>query len=539
MARVLHDSVKKSSASQAQGPVLSLKQMLAAKQMQNSSCLYAERPSPYANQLSASDPSPAQYSLQAGLKLIPSGEGGLLLSLRPLMAMRFSASGYAILACLGNGISAAGVANKNPAIAITTVTAFLDNLTDRRLLKRIAAPPTVWPQVSIIIPAHGRPLQTRSCIESLLAMDYPVDRVEIIVVDDASTPPLGPALSDLPIRLLRLDANIGQSAARNLAAGKASGKILAFIDNDCVATKDWLKTLVSHFDRRDTGIVGGRVIAPAASGKVAAFEAVRSPLDMGPTESEVGPGNWVAYVPTCNLLVRRDVLLQHGGFDPEMRLGEDVDFIWRVHASGTRVQYQPAGQIIHYHRERLWTLLCRRADYASSEADLQQRHPLGWRTMPIPAVNIMLLMALAFSFVSAIAATTFCLLGLSRITFETLKKQRGLKQLGVNLPRYQVAAAVLRGHIAAFYHLSANTTRYYGVPLLVLSWYLPQLLPIVALLLLVAPVSDHRRLQPQLALPAYTALYWLEMAAYQFGVWRGCWQQRTLRPLLPRLQWFW
>lgn len=539
MARVLHDSVKKSSARKSEKALSGPEQMVAATHVQNSSRLTAEQPIPYPEQPSGSEQTPAQYRLQKGLKLIPSGEGGLLLSLRPLMAMRFSASGYAILACLGSEISAAGVASKIPGITITTVTAFLDNLTERRLLKRVPAPPVMWPQVSIIIPAHGRPRQTRSCVESLFALDYPANRLEIIVVDDASTPPLEPALSDLPIRLLRLNANIGQSAARNLAAGKASGEILAFIDNDCVAAKDWLKTLVSHFDQANTGIVGGRVIAPAATGKVAAFEAVRSPLDMGPTESEVGPGKWVAYIPTCNLLVRREVLLQHGGFDPEMRLGEDVDFIWRVHASGNRVQYQPAGQIIHYHRERLWTLLCRRADYASSEADLQQRHPAGWRTMPMPAVSIMLLMALAFTFVSAIAAITFCLLALSRIAFEIIKKQRGLKQLGVNLPRFQIAAAVGRGHIAAFYHLSANTTRYYGALLLVLSWYLPQLLPVAALLLLVAPVSDYRRLQPLLTLPAYTTLYWLEMAAYQFGVWRGCWQQRTLRPLLPRLQWFW
>ena len=159
--------------------------------------------------------------------------------------------------------------------------------------------------------------------------------------------------------------------------------------------------------------------------------------------------------------------------------------------------------------------------------------------MPIPAVSIMLLAALALTFVSGIAATMFCLLAFSRVVFEFLQKQRGLKQLGINLPDPEVAAAVGRGHIASFYHLSANTTRYYAIPLLVLSLYTPQLIPVVALLLSVAPVSDHRRLKPRLVLPAYTALYWLEMAAYQFGVWRGCLQQSTLKPLLPRLQWFW
>ena len=37
--------------------------------------------------------------------------------------------------------------------------------------------------------------------------------------------------------------------------------------------------------------------------------------------------------------------------------------------------------------------------------------------------------------------------------------------------------------------------------------------------------------------PAFVGLYWLELAAYQLGIWRGCWRWRTLRPLLPRLCW--
>ena len=85
-------------------------------------------------------------------------------------------------------------------------------------------------------------------MQSLLALDYPADRREIIVVDDASTPPLIEVLNDLPIRLLRQERNIGQSAARNLAAAMASGTILAFIDNDCVAEPGWLRTLLPYLD---------------------------------------------------------------------------------------------------------------------------------------------------------------------------------------------------------------------------------------------------------------------------------------------------
>jgi hypothetical protein len=50
-------------------------------------------------------------------------------------------------------------------------------------------------------------------------------------------------------------------------------------------------------------------------------------------------------------------------------------------------------------------------------------------------------------------------------------------------------------------------------------------------------ISDYRRLKPFLSLPVFVHLYWLEMAAYQLGVWRGCLSRRTLRPLLPTIRW--
>jgi hypothetical protein len=65
----------------------------------------------------------------------------------------------------------------------------------------------------------------------------------------------------------------------------------------------------------------------------------------------------------------------------------------------------------------------------------------------------------------------------------------------------------------------------------------PPLLPVAAVMMLVPPVCDHRRLKPSLSLAAFIGLYWLEMAAYQLGVWRGCLARRCYRPLLPLIRW--
>lgn len=477
-----------------------------------------------------------RYALSPGLELIPHGNGGILLSLRPLLVLRLNPQAFALLAELSSERSATEVAQRLPAVSSADAMAFFDRLAHRRLLTRKPVATTVWPKVSIIIPAHGRPHATRACIESLLALDYPPERREIIVVDDASEPPLATHLLDLPIRLLRQNINIGQSAARNRAAQQAQGDMLAFIDNDCIADPSWLRNLIPYLQQPDVAIVGGRVIAPDPESATARFEALRSPLDMGSVGGEVGPQNPIAYLPTCNLIVRRDVFMEQQGFDERMRLGEDVDFIWRVLDSGSRAWYAPAGEVIHSHRVQLGALLRRRAEYASSEADLQNRHGQGRRVMALPRVSLLLLgMLMLAPFAWPLAAGSG-LIALGLIIQELNHKSDQLRQANAGFAVKRLHRAVLREHLACFYHLSANSLRYYSLPLSAMTALWPQLLPSMALLLLAAPVSDYYRLRPRLAMPVFVGLYGLEMAAYQIGLWRGCWRRRTLRPLLPILQ---
>lgn len=480
-----------------------------------------------------------RYTLKPVLSLLPGAQGGLLLSLRPMVVMHLNSQAFALLSRLGRsngvaaGATAAEIAAAVPSLSFSEVTAFLDTLARRRLLRRTPPVTGAWTTVSIIIPAYGRPAATRACVESLLALDYPPDCREVIVVDDASHPPLASALDGLPIRLLRQEQNIGQSAARNLAAAEAQGELLAFIDNDCIAKPDWLRTLVPYLDDPSISIVGGRVIAPEPDGLVAAFEAVRSPLDMGAIDGEVGPDQVIAYLPTCNLIVRRELMLRQGGFNADMLLGEDVDFIWRALRSGTRACYVTTGRIVHYHRVALPALLQRRADYGSSEAELQLRHPQGQRVMVLPFVGLCILASLAMLTLPWPIFAVPLVVALISVSRELRTKSRRLHEAGAKIPLPQLIAAILREHTAALYHLGANVTRYYSLPLLAAAIAWPGLLPALALLLLLPAISDYYRHRPRLSPFVFVGLYWLEMAAYQSGVWYGCIKKRTLRPLLP------
>lgn len=481
------------------------------------------------------DPAP-EYSLNGGLEVCSGERGGFLVSSRPLLAIRLNRRAFDLLSTLEEGhLTAAELAQKSRA-SIPEAVNFLEGLAEKRMLLRESPPLPEWPSVSVVVPARGRLEETRACVESLLALDYPADLLEVILVDDASEEPLANALEGLPVRVLRLEENAGQSAARNLAASETSGRILAFTDNDCVVEPGWLKALLPRLYEPSTSIVGGRVVDAPSEGMVAAFESARSPLDMGSSGSRVGPDEAVAYLPTCNLVVFREDMERLGGFTAEMSVGEDVDFVWRAVRAGMEVRYEPTGIVSHRHRSRLGAFLRRRIDYGSSEADLRLRHPEYRRTMHIPLPGVAAMCAL-FSLPVAWPVSGMLLAPiLAALVAEYVIKLRKTKAVGLGIPPRRVFGAVLRRHGAALYHFASNVARYYGLPMIAASLFWPPWLIPAFVLLLIPPFVDHHRLKPGLKLPSFIGLYWLEMTAYQLGVWRGCLKRRTLRPLIPRLR---
>ncbi len=96
----------------------------------------------------------------------------------------------------------------------------------------------VSPTFSIIIPTHNRPHLLRLCIESVLCQNFPVDEYEVVVVDDGSRHPMQ-RLIKAPVRWLRQNQQ-GWAKARLAGAYVSRGRILAFLDDDCIAPPQWL-----------------------------------------------------------------------------------------------------------------------------------------------------------------------------------------------------------------------------------------------------------------------------------------------------------
>lgn len=116
---------------------------------------------------------------------------------------------------------------------------------------------------SVIIPTYARPKQLTVCLQSLARLDYPHDCFEVIVVDDGSETPPETIVASFCDRLdvtLLTQTHAGPAAARNTGAAQAKGDFLAFTDDDCAPTADWLQALAARFAKAPEHAIGGRTL---------------------------------------------------------------------------------------------------------------------------------------------------------------------------------------------------------------------------------------------------------------------------------------
>ena len=121
---------------------------------------------------------------------------------------------------------------------------------------------TDTPLVSIVIPTRGRPRQLAACLASLVTLEYPRDRLEVLVVNDGgdTTPDSINAFRPrLDVTLVN-QAHTGPAAARNHGVRRANGELVAFTDDDCVVDPRWVRALAGRFEAAPGHAIGGRTL---------------------------------------------------------------------------------------------------------------------------------------------------------------------------------------------------------------------------------------------------------------------------------------
>lgn len=123
--------------------------------------------------------------------------------------------------------------------------------------------------VSVIIPVYNSEKCIAKCIKSVVQQDHRAD--EIIVVNDGSVDTTLSIVKKFEVRVISKKRNTGVGDARDLGAKAARSDILAFIDSDCVAPRDWLKAALEEFEKdSELGGLGGFYFCPLEGGSLGA-----------------------------------------------------------------------------------------------------------------------------------------------------------------------------------------------------------------------------------------------------------------------------
>ncbi|HEV7752746.1 MAG TPA: mycofactocin biosynthesis glycosyltransferase MftF [Baekduia sp.] len=440
--------------------------------------------------------------------------GRLVIGGEPLRLMRLAAAGATVLAAWRRG---APVGDAPGAAALA-----------RRLLDAgalLSDPVTrAVGDVAVVVPTRDRAPQLARCLRALRHSGAG----SVVVVDDGSADAgaVRAAAAAHGAAVVRRERAGGAAAARNAGTAATDAPFVAFVDSDVVVGEGWLQRLRGHFDDPAVGAAAPRVLAleeDDAGSPIAAYELRRSSLDMGAVPASVAPGRRLAYVPSAAVVVRRSAL-SGGGFDAALKVGEDVDLVWRMVAAGWRVAYDPEARVRHEHRVRPVPFLVRRWDYARSIGPLARRHPDA-----LPALR----------FDGWTAAVVALVVGGRPAPAAALALVRGRRLQGElaarsDQPGLLAAELSARAYGGAAHGLGHAVRRVWSPPLAAVALAGPPW-PRVRARALLAGAFALAALEDRPPTPTAAALSLVDDLIAAFGTWAGAITARTATPLLPRV----
>ncbi len=281
------------------------------------------------------------------------------------------------------------------------------------------------PRVSIIVAAYNSQETIEECLKSILAQNYPEGFIEVIVMDGASKDSTVKIAEKYPVRVFSMRLNA--PAAYNYAMKIASHPILGFIDADAKVEYNWLEKLAPHLEE------------PTVAGASGSIETWNS---QNPWARSIGYemknryqriGKYTGRIATMNLLMKRAVIEEAGGWDENLPSQYDTDLGFRVSRLGYRIAYEPSAVCYHFNRQTVQAFYRQQLQYGKNTLKLYFKHKRLARGDEITDVGMNIQPALLLSVIA------FFLLGI----IEVLR------------PLWYVSAVILLG-ILVYFLISAT-----------------------------------------------------------------------------------
>ena len=213
--------------------------------------------------------------------------------------------------------------------------------------------------VSVVIVNYRGATETVECLQSLAELAWPGDRLEVIVVDNASGDGSVERIraAGLGFQVVESEVNLGFAGGCNLGADRATGEYLALLNNDARPHADWVAAAMAAFEHQPSVAAVASKVLDWEGHTVDFVDASMTWFGMG-YKREVGrpdPGAHdeardVLFPTGAAMFVRTEVWRAVGGFDDRyFMFYEDVDLGWRLNLLGHRVRYVPSSVAYHRH----------------------------------------------------------------------------------------------------------------------------------------------------------------------------------------------
>ena len=229
------------------------------------------------------------------------------------------------------------------------------------------------PELTVLIPSRERPERLQRCLDSILACEYPADRISLIVVDNApetdATRLVVESYADrAQIRYLREDAT-GSASARNRGLREVETDLVAMTDDDTVVDRRWLTEVARSFDRHPAAATVSGLLLPMELDTQAQmwFEEYggfsrgfdRRRFDLGenrPADEPLFPWTTGLFGTGNNFAFRTAAIREIGAFDAALGNGTpalggvDSEILLRTILRGHTIVYEPHAVVHHAHR---------------------------------------------------------------------------------------------------------------------------------------------------------------------------------------------
>ena len=224
----------------------------------------------------------------------------------------------------------------------------------------------MYPYVTILIPTKNVAPYIDQVLQSIFDLDYPQDLLDVWILDGFSTDGTREILKKYPVIIRECGCNV--PAFYNSVLKEIKGDLVGLGDGDAIVDRQWLKFLVPHLTNPSVAGAGGLCLTANPEHivpRVIGYE-LKERYERMPES--------ISRIATMNVIFRKSVLLEIGGFDDRFATGYDTDIGHRVCGGGYSIYFDPKAIVYHYNRPTLRSYYRQQFVYGKNTAKLYLQH---------------------------------------------------------------------------------------------------------------------------------------------------------------------